>query len=258
MYAVFDANNFYVSCERVVDPKLRGVPVVAANPGGIVLARSNEAKALGIQMAAPLFKIQDEIKQFGIVVRPTRFALYADLSKRIATILHELFPIVEEYSIDESFVFFPQSGDLAHIEKQCRVARERILSWTGIPVSVGISQTKTLAKVAVKHAKKRDDGVLSIVTDKDRKVILEKFPIGDLWGVGRALGKKLPAYGIITAAQLAAQDPLAFRKKFSVMLSNTINELNGTSCFTVDTAPKPAKSLMCTESYHVAIEKGEE
>lgn len=258
MYAVFDANNFYVSCERVVDPKLNGVPVVAANPGGIVLARSNEAKALGIQMAAPLFKIQDEIKQFGIVVKPTRFALYADLSKRIATILHELFPVVEEYSIDESFIFFAIDRDVARIEQQCRKARERILSWTGIPVSVGISQTKTLAKVAVKYAKKMEDGVLSIVTDKDRTERLERFPIGDLWGIGRALSRKLPAYNILTAAQLAAQNPLEFRRKFSVTLSNTINELNGISCFTVDDAPKPAKSLMCTESYHVAIEKGEE
>lgn len=258
MYAVFDANNFYVSCERVVDPKLNGVPVVAANPGGIVLARSNEAKACGIQMAAPLFKIQEEIKHFGIVVKPTRFALYADLSKRIATILHELFPMVEEYSIDESFVFFAVDRDVARIEQLCRKARERILSWTGIPVSVGISQTKTLAKVAVKYAKKMEGGVLSIVTDKDRVEKLEKFPVGDLWGIGRALSRKLPAYSILTAAQLAARDPLDFRRKFSVTLSNTINELNGISCFTVDDAPKPAKSLMCTESYHVAIEKREE
>jgi len=257
MYAVFDANNFYVSCERVVNPKLNGVPVVVANPGGIVLARSNEAKALGIGMAAPLFKIQEQVKQFGIEVRPTRFTLYADLSARIATILHGLFPMVEEYSIDESFVFLPDSAPIAELERQCIYARERILSWTGVPVSVGISTTKTLAKVAVKLAKKTPSGVMSIVADTSRNTVLKTFPIGDIWGIGRKLSAKLPAYGINTALELAERDPIEIRRKFSVTLAYTIQELNGISCFTVDTAPKPAKSLMCTESYHEAIGESE-
>lgn len=257
MYAVFDANNFYVSCERVVNPKLQGVPVVVANPGGIVLARSNEAKALGIGMAAPLFKIQEEVKQFGIQVVPTHFTLYTDLSTRIATILHEIFPKVEEYSIDESFVFLPDSTPITELEAQCKKVRERILSWTGVPVSVGISTTKTLAKVAVKLAKKSESGVVSIASDTFRIEVLRSLQVGDVWGVGRALSAKLPAYGVTTALQLAQQDPLKMRRKFSVVLAYTIQELNGVSCFTVDTAPKPAKSLMCTESYHQAIGESE-
>jgi len=257
MYAVFDANNFYVSCERVVNPKLRGIPVVVANPGGIVLARSNEAKELGIGMAAPLFKIQEEIKQFGIHVASTRFSLYTDLSTRIATILHELFPKVEEYSIDESFVFLPDNTPIAELEAQCVKARERIQSWTGVPVSVGISTTKTLAKVAVKLAKKSVSGVMSIAADTFREEVLRTFPIGDLWGIGRALSAKLPAYGINTALELSQQDPIEMRRKFSVVLGYTIQELKGVSCFTVETAPKPAKSLMCTESYHEAIGESE-
>lgn len=257
MYAVFDANNFYVSCERVLNPKLRGLPVVVANPGGIVLARSNEAKALGIGMAAPLFTIQDQIKEFHIHVVATRFALYTDLSTRIATILHQFFAMVEEYSIDESFVYFSENTSIVDIEAQCLEARKRILLWTGIPVSVGISSTKTLSKVAVKLAKKKENGVMSIASDIMRKEILEKFPIGDLWGVGRALGVKLPAYGWTTAAQLAAQDPIDLRRKFSVVLAYTVNELNGIPCFTVATAPKPAKTLMCTETYREVITQAE-
>lgn len=258
LYAVFDANNFYVSCERVVNPKLNGIPVVVANPGGIVLARSNEAKALGIGMAEPLFKIEDKLREFNIRVATTRFALYTDLSRRIATILHELFPLVEDYSIDESFVHFQPSQSIPDIEKLCVKARRRILEWVGVPVSVGIASTKTLAKVAIKFAKKTEAGVKVISTEEERINALEKFPIQDIWGIGRALGKKLPAYNINTAAQLAAQDPLEFRKKFSVMLAYTINELNGIPCFSVDTSPKPAKSLMCTESYHEEVVEAEQ
>lgn len=253
MYAVFDANNFFVSCERVINPKLNGKPVVAANPGGIVLARSEEAKALGIKMAVPLFKIQDQIREFGIIVMPTKFALYTDLSTRIATILHQSFALVEEYSIDESFVYFSDETPIENIEKLCIEAKKRILEWTGVPVSVGISSTKTLAKVAVKLAKKKPEGVMSITVDTIRKEILENFPIGDLWGVGWALGKKLPAYGMTKASHLAEKDPLDIRRKFSVTLAYMVNELNGTPCFTIDNTPKPAKSLMCTESYHEEI-----
>lgn len=253
MYAVFDANNFYVSCERVMQPRLQKVPLVVANPGGIVLARSNEAKALGIKMAEPLFKIQDIIEEKKIHVAETRFALYTDLSSRIATILHQNFAEVEEYSIDESFVHFSSRVTEQELLDKCSAVKARILQWVGIPVSVGIAPTKTLAKVAVKLAKKEEIGVKLLSKGADIKEVLTNFPIGDIWGVGRALGKKLPAYGVTTAAQLAEKDPLQIRKQFSVTLSYTINELNGVSCFTAATSPKPAQSLMCTESYHTEV-----
>ncbi|MCC7304047.1 Y-family DNA polymerase [bacterium] len=253
MYAVIDANNFYVSCERVINPKLQGIPVIVANPGGIVLARSEEAKRLGIKMAVPLFKIQEQVREYGIKVIPTRFALYSDISRRMAIILQELFPVVEEYSIDESFLYFQDETPIREIENRCREARHKIMKWVGIPVSVGISSTKTLAKVAVGLAKKELSGIMSITVDSNRKKILEDLPIGDIWGVGWSLSKKLPAYGITKAAHLASQDVLQIRKKFSVTLAYTVNELNGIPCFSVDNTPRPAKSLMCTESYREEI-----
>lgn len=257
MYAVFDANNFYVSCERVVQPHLQKVPVVVANPGGIVLARSNEAKALGVKMAEPLFKIQELVKENGIHVAETRFALYTDLSNRIASILHLHFSEVEEYSIDESFVHFSSALTDVELDSICRAARKQILAWVGIPVSVGIAPTKTLAKVAVKLAKKDESGVKVLSNKSDIEYQLKALPVGDIWGIGRALSKKLPAYNITTAAQLAAQDPLQIRKQFSVTLAYTINELNCLPCFTQAVSPKPAQSLMCTESYHTEISEVE-
>ncbi len=256
MYAVFDANNFYVSCERVFHPELRNVPVVVANPGGIVLARSNEAKALGIQMAAPLFKIQEQLQLGQVKVKSTNFKLYGDLSRRIASILHENFPFVEEYSIDESFVFFPKNS--ADLLAHCEVIRQKILKWTGVPVSVGIAPTKTLAKVAVKLAKKKENGVELLESKSSWQPHLETFPIRDIWGVGWALAAKLPLYGITTAAQLAAQDPLQFRKKFSITLSNTINELNGVSCFNLQDRPPAQKSTMVTRSFTPEITNKDE
>lgn len=251
-YAVFDANNFYVSCERVVNPKLQGIPVVVANPGGIILARSEEAKALGIQMAAPLFQIQELLEEQGVVVIPTHFSLYGDISQRIVTIIREEFPFVEEYSIDESFVFFPAKGAVTEFEARCCRVRDKIKQWTGIPVSVGIAATKTLAKVAVKRAKKLPHGV-SVLDDKEVPEVLPHVPVGDVWGIGRALRKKLLAYGISTAGELAAVDPISFRKKFSVTLAYTIQELQGKSCFHGRQVPKPAQSILCSESYRQAI-----
>lgn len=259
LYAVFDANNFYVSCERVFRPYLAGKPTVVANHGGVILARSNEAKALGVPMAAPLFKVKDFLRENNIAVISTNFALYTDISRRIATILHESFPQVEEYSIDESFVFFPtENSDIEQITKTCVKIREKILKWTGIPVSVGIAATKTLAKVAVKLAKKSPNNVRALVEKDEIKQVLHGFPVSDIWGIGRALSQKLPAYSIVTAEDLANQDPLLIRKRFSVSVAYTVNELNGIACFTVDHTPAAAKSSMCTESFTQELTTKEE
>ena len=172
MYAVFDANNFYVSCERVVNPKLQNVPVVVANRGGVILARSNEVKAMKIPMAAPLFKVEEQLKANNVQIISTNFSLYTDLSKRIASILHGRFPFIEEYSIDESFAYFTDNTAIEDIESECAKARTLILQWTGVPVSVGIGKTKTLAKVAVKLAKKIPSGLMSIVSDTFRIEVL--------------------------------------------------------------------------------------
>lgn len=260
LYAVFDANNFYVSCERVFSPRLQNKPaVVASQSGGIVLARSNEAKALGVPMAAPVFKWRDFFDEHQVLVAPANFPLYADISARIEQILHETFPFVEDYSIDESFVVFPHALERSsEIAQQCGLVRQKILKWTGVPVSVGIAQTKTLSKVAVKYAKKLSTGVFSVITEAERLSALNTFPLEDIWGVGWALQKKLPAYGISTAMQLAQSDPVAIRKHFSVVLAKTVQELQGTPCFEVSDVVPDTKSMMSTGSFGQEITERQE
>lgn len=252
LYAVFDANNFFVSCERVFNPALWNRPtVVLSNNDGCVVSRSNEAKALGIPMAAPAYQLKELFAQANVAALSGNYALYADMSRRIAHIIHQFFPEVEEYSIDESFVFFPyaEAAQEKEVFTKCVSVRQAIYKWTRVPVSVGISHSKTLAKVAVKMAKKTELGVVSIYTEAERIAALQTFPVGDIWGVGRALSRKLPVLGISTALQLASQDPINFKKRFSVSMAKTIRELRGELCYEHDETPQYAKSTMVTESF---------
>jgi DNA polymerase V len=229
--------------------------VVVSSAGGIILARSNEVKALGIPMGAPVFKVKELLMHHKVTVIPANFALYAETSARIETILHEMFPLVEDYSIDESFVLFPDQSSLSseEIKKQCSLLRAKISKWTDIPVSVGIATTKTLAKVAVKLAKKEASGVVALTDVNEIDKVLKVFPIADIWGVGRALSPKLPAYGINTAYDLVKSDVVYMRKRFSVALAFTINELRGEACITLNNVPAPAKSTAATGTFDVEL-----
>ncbi len=207
--ALIDVNNFYVSCERVFNPKLINKPVVVlSNNDGCAVARSNEVKALGVAMGAPWFKLKDLAKQHGIIALSSNYALYADMSNRVMSILREFSPDQEVYSIDESFL------DVTEFKRRDLIAygqqmRSRILQWTGLPVCVGVGSTKTLAKLANHCAKKRPvfNGVCNFnqMTEQAVNQILIEVEVGEVWGIGRKLAPKLNAMGINTLRPQAIQ-----------------------------------------------------
>src|SRR5690554_1769806 len=202
MIALVDCNNFYASCERLFQPRYNGRPVVVlSNNDGCVIARSNEAKDLGIRMGDPFFKIETQLRRAGVAVFSSNYPLYGDMSARVMTNLARLSPKVEVYSIDECFLDLTGLGNLDSYAHQIRDA---VIQNTGIPLSVGIAPTKVLAKVANRMCK-RGRGVCVLDTDEKIREALEDFEVGDLWGVGRASVKKLQAAGIFTAADLRKQ-----------------------------------------------------
>jgi len=259
-YAIIDANNFYVSCERVFRPELIGEPaiVTSSNGGGVILARSNEAKALGIPMAAATFTQKDLIEKEGVLAVPARYSIYTDMSNRIVDILNETFPYVEQYSVDESFVFFPNVSDINKVHDKCIQIREKILKWTGIPVSIGIARTKTLAKVAVKYAKDRAEGVVKVITEKQVNESLFGLKLRDIWGVGEKTASKLYAYGVTDALTLQKSDPVWAKKRFSIILARTILELNGTASITGAHLSASTRSTMSTGTFDKEITQKEE
>src|SRR6201991_5120177 len=183
-FALVDCNNFYVSCERVFQPELRGKPVVVlSNNDGCVIARSNEAKALGIEMGAPWHLFRDRFDKDGVIVRSSNYTLYGDMSARVMKVLRNFTPRLEVYSIDEAFLNL--SGFENRLEAHARELRRTVLQWTGIPVSVGIAPTKTLAKLANRFAKKdaARDGVCLMLSEADQVEALSRAALTDLWGV---------------------------------------------------------------------------
>src|ERR1041385_7809566 len=219
MIALVDCNNFYASCERVFRPELEGVPIVVlSNNDGCVIARSNEAKALGIEMGEPAFKRWDYYAQNGIKIFSSNYTLYGDLSRRVMATLETVVPEVEVYSIDESFLDLNEytSQDLTALGIE---ARRRVKQWVGIPVSVGIAPTKTLAKLANRICKKElvPSGVLVLDTPELIRNALEKTQVKDLWGIGRRYALKLNTHGIFTAQQLADASDALIRKYFTVV-----------------------------------------
>lgn len=251
--ALIDVNNFYVSCERVFNPKLIGKPVVVlSNNDGCAVARSNEVKALGVGMGAPWFKFKNLAKQHGIIAYSSNYALYANMSNRVMTILRQFSPDQEVYSIDESFLDLTgfQTRDLiAYGQKMC----QRILKWTGLPVCVGVGSTKTLAKLANHCAKKRPvfNSVCNFNTMDDAKLnkMLSEIEVGEVWGVGRKLAPKLNALGIITVLDLKQADPERLRQQFSVVMEKTIRELNGTVCIELEEVAPPKKQIVSSRSF---------
>lgn len=255
--ALIDVNNFYVSCERVFNPKLAGKPVVVlSNNDGCAVARSNEVKALGIPMGAPWFKMKDLAKQHGIIALSSNYALYADMSNRVMSILRGFSPDQEVYSIDESFLDLTgfQSRDLIQYGQQMR---RRILKWTGLPVCVGIGSTKTLAKLANHCAKKRPvfNGVCNFnaMSHLELEQILSELPVGEIWGVGGKLAPKLEALGFKSVLDLKRANPEILRRQFSVVMEKTIRELNGTVCMELEDAPPPRKQILSSRSFGMPV-----
>ncbi|MEV8146262.1 Y-family DNA polymerase [Specibacter sp. NPDC078709] len=231
--ALVDVNNFYVSCERVFDPTLEGRPVVVlSNNDGCVVARSAEAKALGIATGAPWFQIQSQAKAWGLVARSSNYELYGDLSARVMEVVGRFGTWQEVYSIDESFVGLV--GDSAQLQLAGRDIRAAVMRNVGVPVCVGVATTKTLAKFANRIAKQNPalGGVCALEAMPAGHVesIQSKVPASGLWGVGGKTAARLKMMGIETIADLKAADPALIRKKFSVVLQRTVMELNGTEC----------------------------
>ncbi len=231
MYLLFDCNNFFASCEQVFRPDWRRRPlVVLSNNDGCVISRSPEAKAMGIAMGEPWFKCRERLEAAGAVVCSANFSLYGDLSDRIMSILEEALPEVQQYSIDEAFARV--EGNHLDWEAEGRRLRARIRRWTGVTVSVGLAPTKTLGKLANETAKHEPGcgGVLALPTAEVWQPLLERTPVGDVWGVGRKLAPRLHGLGIRTAAGLASAEPAWLRRHFGVHGERLALELRGISC----------------------------
>lgn len=247
MFGLVDCNNFYASCERLFNPYWNDRPVVVlSNNDGCVIARSNEAKSLGIKMGVPAYQIKTEIEQYGIGVFSSNYNLYGDMSNRVMTMLSEYSPNCEIYSIDESFLDL--SGfELYDLKEYGQNIVNNVTKGTGIPVSLGIANTKTLAKVANKFAKKYKGykGVCIIDTEEKRVEALKRTAIGDIWGIGRQYQKKLENFGIKNALDLAGMPRNWIRQQMTVVGEKIWMELNGESCIELELLT-PRKKQICT------------
>lgn len=254
VFAIVDCNSFFCSCERLLNPSLKGKPVIVlSNNDGMVVARSNEAKALGIDWDA-YHLIRDKIRYYDIQVFSSNYPLYAEISGRVMSVLKDFAPRIEVYSCDEAFL------DLTGIENPeayGRVIRETILQYCGIPVSIGIARTKTLAKLAnriVKKSAKVKTGVLSLVDSPFVDVALKRVEARDVWGVGRRWAERLRGNSILTAYDLAQADPDWILKKFNVVLTRTALELRGVFCLPLQLAPPLSKTIMHSMSFGKLVE----
>ncbi len=255
--ALIDVNNFYVSCERVFNPKLRNKPVVVlSNNDGCAVARSNEVKTLGVPMGAPWFKMKDLAKQHGIIALSSNYPLYADMSNRVMSILRQFSPEQEVYSIDESFLDLTNFKTKNHTNYG-QVMRKRILQWTGLPVCVGIGSTKTLAKLANHCAKKQIqfNGVcdFNALSSSELNSLLNNISVGEVWGVGRKLAPKLEAMGINSVLDLKLANADQLRRQFSVVMQKTIHELNGNVCIELEDVAPPKKQILSSRSFGVPV-----
>jgi len=255
--ALIDVNNFYVSCERAFNPRLIGQPVVVlSNNDGCAVARSNEVKALGVPMGTPWFKLKQLAQQHGIIGLSSNYALYADMSNRVMSILRAYSPDQEVYSIDESFLDLTgfASRDLIQYGQHMR---KRILRWTGLPVCVGIGSTKTLAKLANHCAKKQAvfNSVCNFNTMSAAAFdgLLGQLDVGEIWGVGRKLAPKLQALGFNTVLDLKRANPERLRRQFSVVMEKTIRELNGTVCIELEEISPAKQQIVRSRSFGYAI-----
>lgn len=252
IFALVDCNNFYASCEKLFAPRLKNVPVlVLSNNDGCVVARSREAKALGIKMGVPVFKIKDLIAKHKIQVFSSNYPLYADMSSRVMRTLEALAPRVEVYSIDEAFLDLSGLEKLFNLEDFGKQVKARVDKDTGIQVCVGIAPTKTLAKLANHGAKQypATGGVVDLTARVRQEKLMAITPVEEVWGVGRQLTKRLNAIGITTALDLAQTDPQQIRNQFSIVLERTVHELNGVACLELEEIPAKRKQIISSRSF---------
>lgn len=248
LFALVDCNNFYVSCERVFKPAWQNKPVVVlSNNDGCIIARSNEAKRLNIPMGAPLFKWQSVIKQHKVIVCSSNYALYGDMSKRVMQILQSFICDMEIYSIDEAFLRLDKMAP-QHLPELMLTIRKVILQWIGLPVSIGVAPTKTLAKAANGYAKKFTQQGVYFLELNDVDNLLGKLNVTDIWGVGTRLGIQLNKLGIYTALDLKKANSAQMRKYFSVNVERIVLELNGIACLDLET-PVPRQNIMSSKSF---------
>ena len=256
--ALIDCNSFYVSCERLFNPKIRKKPVVVlSNNDGCIISRSNEAKALGIKMGEPYFKAKDIIVKNNVQVFSSNYSLYGDISRRVMRTLKRFNSEIEVYSIDEAFLDLSNFSD-DEIESVGIEIRSIILQWTGIPTSIGIAKTKTLSKIANHIAKKEKSGVVSLIGIEDIDPILEKVEIGDVWGVGRQLTKFYIKNDIYNAKQLKNISNTWIKKSSNVLSSRTAMELRGISCVDLEIQDSKRKSCVVSRSFGKKVETFQE
>jgi len=247
IFALVDVNSFYCSCERIFRPELRQRPVVVlSNSDGCIVARTNEAKALGLKMGDPYFKVRGFLEQNGVAVFSSNYTLYGELSHRVGVAIASLVPEWERYSIDE--LFCRRDGLPEPIIDVGRAIQARVLQWTALPVGVGIGHTKTLAKAA-QHASKvwreKTGGVVDLRKPEAVEWLLRRMPVDEVWGIGRRMRDNLASDGISTAWELSQADARAMGRKYSVVLERTIRELAGESCMDLEQTA-PAKQSICS------------
>lgn len=259
LYALVDVNNFYVSCERVFNPKLEGRPVIVlSNNDGCAIARSAEAKALGVRMGDPWFKMQDLARAHHIIARSSNYALYGDMSERVMQVLRQYSPDVEVYSIDESFLRVERVQQLWNSPTiMGQSIRQRVRKWTGLPVCVGLGTSKTLAKMANHIAKKNPafNGVcnLAAFTPDELSARLATIEAGEVWGVGGHIARRLESMDIRTVQDLRQCSPKAIRAQFSVVMERTVSELQGTSCLDLEEVAPAKKQIVSSKAFGVMV-----
>ena len=255
--ALIDCNNFYVSCERVFNPALKRKPIIVlSNNDGCVIARSQEVKDLGIKMGVPWFKVQNLARHHKIIVFSSNYTLYADMSNRVMQIISEFAPNQEVYSIDECFLDLTGFKHFGLADYGQRI-RSTINILVGLPVCVGVGASKTLAKLANHIAKKCSvfDGVCNLneITQGTLDLLFSKIEVGEVWGVGRRIEKKLAKLGVNTVFDLKQSSPQALRKQFSVLMERTIRELNGESCIPLEEIAPSKKQLVCSRGFGIPL-----
>ncbi len=256
--ALIDCNNFYVSCERLFQPKLEGKPVVVlSNNNGCVVSRSQEVKNLGINMAAPWFQLKDIAKRHGIIALSSNYTLYADISNRVMRLLSQYSPDQEIYSIDESFLDLTGMDSMTSLTEYAQSIRGTIKQCVGIPVCIGIAPSKTLAKLANHVAKKQkqyhsvcDFNAMSArVLDN----LLAKIEVSEVWGVGRRSAERLQQMGIATVLELKYSPAKRVRAEFGVVMERIVAELNGVACLELDDVTPPRQQIICSRSFGVSV-----
>lgn len=249
LYALIDCNSFYCSCERICEPSLKRRPVVVlSNNDGCVIARTTEAKALGIAMGAPYFQLREQLAHDGVAVRSSNYALYADISNRVMRVIASMMPAIEVYSIDECWADLTGVADPGALGREVRA---RLIQEIGMPVGVGISTTKTLAKLANWAAKKWPvtGGVVDLSDPARQQRLLRIAPVSEVWGVGRRSAAKLASLGIQTALDLSQFDVATLRKSFGVTMERTARELRGVNCLSLVHGPPPKQAICSSKMF---------